>query len=70
MWELFTENYFLLKFKCENFQWNFHGIIRPGVLGNKHVYLTSSIPKMSITTLSRPRPAPPCGGQPYLKASM
>lgn len=47
-----------------------HGIIRPGVLGNKQVYLTSSIPKISITTLSKPKPAPPCGGQPYLNESI
>ena len=53
-----------MKFLTKN-----HGIILPGVLGNKHVYLTSSIPKISITILSKPNPAPPCGGQPYLNES-
>lgn len=41
-----------------------------GSLGKREVFLILFNPRYSITTLSSPTPAPPCGGAPYLKASM
>lgn len=51
-------------------RYNVYGVHLCGSLGNIEQYRTSSNPSKSITILSNPSPAPPCGLAPYLKDSM
>lgn len=46
------------------------GVRRLGSRGNMDVFLMLFRPQYSMTTRSRPTPAPPWGGAPYLNASM
>ncbi len=46
------------------------GVHRLGVRGKSADFLMLSSPRKSMTTLSRPMPAPPCGHMPNLNDSM